>query len=51
MGWLKEQGNTQVFITDTHEERMRKLCAELNIDADFINTNDEIKASSSLSIS
>lgn len=51
MGWLKEQGNTQVFITDTHEERMRNLCAELNIEADFINTNNEITASSGLPIS
>lgn len=51
MGWLKEQGQTQVFITDTHEERMRNLCAELNIEADFINTNNKIKASSDLPIS
>lgn len=34
--WVKEQENTQVFITDTHAERVKKIFEEIGIQGEII---------------
>jgi DNA replication and repair protein RecF len=34
--WVKQQNNTQVFITDTHKERVKKSFEEIGIEGEII---------------